>query len=382
MSLEALPSGHSFPDDESVMRRALLIAQQGLGTAEPNPLVGAVIVDQQRRLIAEGWHARFGSHHAEVNAIRAADGTDLSDARLFVTLEPCSHHGKTPPCANAVIEAGFHELVVGCEDPAPHVAGRGIARVQEAGIAVVTGVCEEAAQQLIAPFAMLQGSGRPWVHAKWAMTLDGRIATTSGHSQWITCEQSREEVHRLRGRMDAIITGAGTMRSDDPLLTARPPGPRTPHRIIVDRDGSSVVADSQVVKSLKEAPVTVCIAGEQPAAAERLSGLGVEVLSVETDASGRPDIGALLSELGRREMTHVLIEAGAGLMGALFDAQLVDEVHVFVAPKIVGGAQALSPVGGSGRERIPQLSDLTSLELRRFNDDVYLHGRVNRMSNG
>lgn len=379
MSLDALPTGHSFADDESVMRRALLIAQQGRGSAEPNPLVGAVIVDRDRRLVAEGWHARFGSDHAEVNAIRAAAGTDLRSTRLFVTLEPCSHHGKTPPCADAVIASEFAEVVVGCQDPAPHVCGRGIARMQQAGLSVTTGVCEDAARELIAPFVMLQTSRRPWVHAKWAMTLDGRIAASSGHSQWITCEQSREEVHRLRGQMDAIITGAGTMRSDDPQLTARPPGPRTAVRILLDRDGGSLEPNSRLIRTRMDAPVIVCVSDQQPVAPlEPLQNAGVEVLPVAPDSAGRPDVGALLSELGQREMTHVLIEAGAGLMGSFFDARLIDEVHVFVAPKIVGGNAALSPVGGNGRDQIPSLSDLTSVELRRFADDIYLHGRIRK----
>lgn len=377
MSVETLPPGDPFPDDESVMRRALLIAQQGRGFVEPNPMVGAVIVDQQRRFIAEGWHAQFGSDHAEVAAIRAAGG-NTSGHRLFVTLEPCSHHGKTPPCAQAVADAGFAEVVIGCQDPAEHVSGKGIAQLQSAGVSVVTDVCVREAQALIAPFRMLHQHQRPWVHAKWAMTLDGRIASRSGHSQWITGERSREEVHRLRGRVDAIITGAGTVRSDDPELTARPAGPRTPMRIVLDRDGSSVREESRLVQTLAAAPVLVCLSDKQPSAAERLKALGVNVLPLPCDSEGRLCVISLLQELGRQQMTHVLIEAGAGVLGAFFDAQLIDEVHAFVAPKIVGGADSLSPIGGVGRNTIPQVSDLITPGVHRFEDDVLIHGRINR----
>lgn len=381
MALKTLATGHQFADDESIMHRALQIALQGRGRAEPNPLVGAVIVDHERRFLAEGWHVRFGSDHAEIAAIKAAASAAASTVgmRLFVTLEPCSHHGKTPPCADAVIAAGFQEVVIGCQDPAPHVSGQGVARLRDAGISVVIGFSELAAQELLAPFTMLQQNQRPWVHAKWAMTLDGCIAASSGHSQWITCERSREEVHQLRGVVDVVVTGAGTVRSDDPRLTARPAGPRTATRVVLDGDGTSIHAESQLVKTLAEAPLIVCLSDGQPAAvAERIQNLGAEVLRLPPDSAGRLCVRSLLKELGRREMTHVLVEAGGGVMGAFFDAELIDEVHVFVAPKLVGGSAALSPVGGTGRDQIPKLSDLSSMQIERLDDDVLIRGRVVR----
>ncbi len=379
MTPETLPPDYLFSDDESVMHRALLIAQQGRGHAEPNPLVGAVIVDHQRRFIAEGWHARFGSDHAEIAAIKVADAARTADARLFVTLEPCSHQGKTPPCVDAVIAARFQEVVIGCQDPAVHASGRGIEKLRDANVSVLIGCCEPAAQALIAPFAMLQQHKRPWVHAKWAMTLDGRIASSSGHSKWISCERSRDEVHRLRGMMDAIITGAGTVRSDDPKLTARPSGPRTATRIVLDSDGCSVRATSQLMNTLDQAPVIVCVSDHQPAAVcERLQSSGVEVLRLPSDGAGRLSVRSLLEELGRRDMTHVLLEAGGELMGAFFDAQWIDEVHVFVAPKLVGGSGAISPIAGIGRSQIPQQGDLKSMQIQRLDGDTLIQGRIDR----
>ena len=377
MSPEVLARDHIFPDDESVMRRALLIARHGRGTAEPNPLVGAVIVDDRRRFISEGWHAQFGSDHAEIVAIRAAPVT--AGMRLFVTLEPCSHQGQTPPCANAVVAAGFAEVVIGCRDPAPHVSGQGISRLQEYDISVVTGICGAEACELIAPFSMLQLNRRPWVHAKWAMTLDGRIATSSGHSKWITGEQSRRETHSLRGVMDAIITGAGTIRSDDPELTARPPGPRVATRIVLDSGGNSIHGELRLMATVAAAPVLVCLADDEPVGTvQRLENLGAEALKLPRTGHGQLCIHSLLGELGRRNMTNVLIEAGAGVLGTFFDAQLIDEIHAFIAPKLIGGTGALSPIGGTGRKTVPALPDMNPVHAKQFGDDVLVHGRIRR----
>lgn len=365
-----------FADDQSVMNRALTLAARGVGFVEPNPAVGAVIVDDEFRFIAEGFHQQFGEAHAEVNAIAAA-GQQIRGAQLFVTLEPCSHHGKTPPCADAVIAAGFRRVIIGCEDPAPHTAGQGIAKLRDAGIEVVVGIRQQEAESLIAPFRKLITAGRPWVHAKWAMTLDGRIATRTGHSKWISSEASRAEVHRLRGRMDAIVTGAGTVRADDPLLTARPAGPRTALRVVVDSDGSCVVPDGKLMSAINDAPVLICV--REPYAGSdhlnQLADLGAEVFVAAGNDRGT-QIQRLAEELGRRKLTNVLLEAGTGLLGTFFDQQLVDEVHVFVAPKIVGGTAALSPVGGTGQPEIPQLASLQNININRFEHDVLIEGRI------
>jgi diaminohydroxyphosphoribosylaminopyrimidine deaminase/5-amino-6-(5-phosphoribosylamino)uracil reductase len=224
-------------------------------------------------------------------------------------------------------------------------------------------------------------AGRPWVHAKWAMTLDGRIASRTGHSKWITNEQSRAEVHRLRGRMDALITGSGTVRADDPQLTVRPSGVRTPMRVVLDSTGTSVHPDSQLIRTLDVAPVLLATSAEQADSdhVQDLAAAGVQVLPLQKQTPG-DRVAELLQELGRRQCTNVLLECGGRLMGQFFDAELVDELHVFVAPKIVGGQEALSPVGGLGLEQVRALESLTRVDVQRFGNDVLIRGRLTRSS--
>lgn len=357
------------------MRHAIQLAQRGLGAVEPNPLVGAVIVDDQLQLISEGWHQQFGGPHAEVHAIAAA-GERARGATLYCTLEPCSHHGKTPPCAPAVIAAGIREVVIGAGDPAPHVNGRGIALLREAGLTVTTGICDAEATRLIAPFRRLVLDGLPWVHAKWAMSLDGRIATRTGDSKWITNEQSRANAHKLRAHCDAIIVGVTTVLLDDPQLTARPAGSRAATRVVLDSQARTPLS-SQLVQSAQDAPVLVVASPTAPS--HRLSSLkaaGVEVLQLagESVTPDRPSLRLLCLELGRRKMTHVLIEGGAGVLGAAFDANLVNECHVYVAPLIIGGQTALSPIGGLGVERMNQVRALGNMHVARLGGDTYIHG--------
>ncbi len=358
------------------MQLALQHARRGEGYVEPNPMVGAVVASADGAVISTGHHQRFGEPHAEINAIQAA-GVATVGNDLYVTLEPCSHFGKTPPCADAVIKAGFRRVFVGCQDPAPHVAGQGIQRLRDAGLEVTVGICESEARRLIAPFEMLMLQRRPWVHAKWAMTLDGRIASRTGHSRWISSDASRALVHQLRSRMDAIITGAGTVRSDDPLLTARPAGPRTPLRVVIDADGSSLHADTRLVKSLSQGPVLVCVADD--AATDhvgRLRSLGVEVVACAVSEPRRIDLRAVMAELGRRGCTNVLTEAGSAILGSLFDSSLIDEVHIFIAPRLVGGTSARAPIGGLGRESIPAIPNVTHIRQTSIGDDLLIEGDV------
>lgn len=358
---------------ETWMRHALELAQRGLGKVEPNPAVGAVVVDDAGNLISVGWHETFGGPHAEIHALAAA-GTAARGATLFVTLEPCCHFGKTPPCSKAVISAGIRRVYIATPDPAPYVNGGGIAELREAGVDVDVGLLQFEAARLIAPFVHLTKNRRPWIHAKWAMTLDGKIATRTGHSQWITNEASRAVVHQLRGRMDAILIGIGTALADDPLLTARPAGVRTAARIVLDSK-ARLPLESQLVRTAREARVIAITAETAPDdRRQRLQDAGVEVLNFECGADGHPDIFGLSDELGRRKLTNVLLEGGSRVLGSYFDAGLINEVHVFIAPKLVGGHLATSVISGRGLDRIPDHSMLDHPETAFLDGDIYVHG--------
>jgi len=357
-------------DEESWMRRALELAERGRGAVEPNPLVGAVIV-KGGEVVGEGWHQRYGQAHAEVNALEQA-GELARGATLFVTLEPCCHHGKTPPCTEAVLRAGIRHVVAAMSDPFPQVSGKGAEILRIAGLLVEVGLCEAEARRLNAPYLKLLATGRPYVHAKWAMTLDGKIATASGDSKWISNEASRRRVHELRGRMDGIVVGIGTALADDPQLTARPAGPRTATRIVLDSQ-CRMPPGSVLARTARETPTLVVTA---PAVlAERqmmLENLGCEVLHL---AEERPDVHALLAELGRRRMTNVLVEGGSAVLGSFLDAAAIDEVHVFIAPRLAGGAKAFTPVGGHGVDAIRQALRLEAIAVELIEGDVYWHGR-------
>jgi diaminohydroxyphosphoribosylaminopyrimidine deaminase/5-amino-6-(5-phosphoribosylamino)uracil reductase len=357
--------------DREWMRRALELAERGRGSVEPNPLVGAVVV-RDGAPVGEGWHQRYGGPHAEVHALEAA-GEAAREAMLYVTLEPCCHHGKTPPCTDAVIRAGVRRVVAAMLDPFPQVAGRGADQLRAAGIDVDVGVCEAEARELNAPYLTLLREGRPYVHAKWAMSLDGKIATRGGDSKWISGRTSRELVHRLRGRVDAILVGAGTVQADDPLLTARPPGPRLPARIVLSSSGT-LPPGCQLLGTLDESPLMVATRAGKGV---ELRNAGCEVLELP-EQDGRPSVRALLTELGRRRMTNLLVEGGAGVFGSLCDERLIDELHVFVAPRLIGGATALSPVGGHGAPDMTRAWPLTRWTHETVGEDVYLHGRIER----
>jgi diaminohydroxyphosphoribosylaminopyrimidine deaminase / 5-amino-6-(5-phosphoribosylamino)uracil reductase len=357
--------------DERWMRRALDLAERGRGWVEPNPLVGAVVV-RDGRAVGEGWHRRYGEAHAEVNALAEA-GAAARGATLYVTLEPCCHHGKTPPCTDAVLRAGIARVVAALEDPFPQVAGQGAARLRAAGVAVDFGPGAAEARRQNAPYLKLLATGRPYVHAKWAMTLDGKIATRAGDSKWISNEASRRLVHALRGRVDAVVVGLGTVRADDPLLTARPPGPRTPARVVLDSRGGLPLT-SRLVRTAREARVVVVTAGPlPPEREEELRAAGCEVLAVAADA-GRPAVPALLDELGRRRLTNVLVEGGSEVLGSFLDSGAIDEVHVFIAPRLAGGAGARTPMAGRGVEAIASALRLDRREVEPVEGDLYVHG--------
>lgn len=369
------PASPSVELDSFYMRRALELAARGEGRVEPNPQVGSVIV-RDGEIVGEGFHRQFGGPHAEVEALRVA-GPRAQGATLYVTLEPCCHHGKTPPCTQAILAAGVARVVAAVADSFPAVAGRGLAELAAAGVATEVGLLADEARQLLAPYLKLVSTGRPWIIAKWAMTLDGKLATHTGDSRWISSEASRAVVHALRGRVDAILVGRGTAQADDPLLTARPPGPRTPLRVVVDTK-AVLASDSQLVRTAREFPLLVAVGQHAPAAdRDRLTRLGCEVFVSPSDTHAER-LEALLVELGRRRLTNVLVEGGGSLLGSLFDRGEIDEVQVFIAPKLVGGQAAPSPLGGTGLGPMAEALRLASYELERLGDDLYLHGRINR----
>lgn len=354
------------------MARALELALRGQGTVEPNPMVGCVIVDAGE-VIGEGFHQRFGGPHAEVVALAAA-GRRAAGATLYVTLEPCCHFGKTPPCTDAILGAGIRRVVAAMADPFPAVSGGGLAALEAAGIEVECGILEAEARRLNAPFLKLVATGRPWLIGKWAMTLDGKIATAAGESRWITGPAAREIVHRLRGRMDGILIGSGTAMTDDPLLTARPPGVRIATRIVADSQARLSPA-SQLARTAREVPVLLAVSEDAPAENCRaLTAAGCEVLRLAGDRQQR--LLALLDELGRRRMTNVLVEGGGGLLGSLVDAGQLDEAQAFVAPTIVGGQAALSPIGGAGIGSLAAALKLDDVQVEPCGDDWHFSGRV------
>ncbi|MFL5242261.1 MAG: bifunctional diaminohydroxyphosphoribosylaminopyrimidine deaminase/5-amino-6-(5-phosphoribosylamino)uracil reductase RibD [Gemmataceae bacterium] len=357
------------------MARALQLAERGRGAVEPNPLVGAVVV-RDGNVVGEGWHERFGQAHAEVNALAAA-GEASRGATLYVTLEPCCHHGKTPPCTEALVRAGIRRVVAAMTDPFPQVAGRGCQFLREAGLEAVVGLAESEAQRLNAPYLKLLNTGRPYVHAKWAMSLDGKIATRTGDSKWISSEAARQRVHALRGRMDGIVVGIGTALADDPLLTARPPGPRRPVRIVLDSMGR-LPSGARLAQSTTSEPTLIISSAEcPPGRVKHLQGLGCEVLSLPP-AGTRPNLISLLGELGRRRMTNLLVEGGSEVLGSFLDARAIDEVHVDIAPILIGGRQAKTAVGGLGVDRVAEALRLAEWEVERAADDYCLHGWIRR----
>lgn len=352
------------------MRLALAEAARGRGAVEPNPMVGASVV-RDGVLVGLGHHACFGGPHAEVAALAAAAGSARS-ATLYVTLEPCCHHGKTPPCTDAVLAAGVSRVVAAVRDPFPRVAGGGIQRLREAGLTVEVGLEREAALRLNAPYFKRLLTGRPYVTAKWAMTLDGKTATASGDSRWISSARSRALVHQTRGCMDGILVGIGTALADDPELTARPPGPRRPVRIVLD-SAARLPRESRLARSAREVPVWVAVNERAPAdRCKTLRTLGCELL--EFAGRGAIPVEPLLDELGRRRLTNLLVEGGGHVLGAFFDAGAVDAVDAYVAPIIEGGTHGHHPALGAGCSLMAQTRRLDRHEISNIDGDIRIQG--------
>jgi diaminohydroxyphosphoribosylaminopyrimidine deaminase/5-amino-6-(5-phosphoribosylamino)uracil reductase len=360
---------------EDYMRQALELARLGEGRTRPNPAVGAVVVAGDE-VVGEGYHPAAGQPHAEIFALRAA-GERARGADLYVTLEPCSHYGRTGPCTEAILAAGVARVFVGTRDPNPLVAGQGMARLQAAGVEVVCDILGGECRRLIAPFAKHVTTGLPYVILKSAVTLDGKTATSAGDSQWITNPASRAHVHQLRNRVDAVMVGIGTVLKDNPRLTTRlSEGPgRDALRIVVD-SRLQIPADAALLHL--DSPARTLIATTLQASPERLgllSGDNVEVLPV-AERAGRVDLAALLQELGRRGIQSLLLEGGAVLNQAFFEAGLIDRVMIFVAPKLIGGGDGKGIFAGHGPLRLAEAVQLQEVRIRRFDDDLLIEGEV------
>ena len=355
------------------MRLALRLAAQGIGYTSPNPMVGAVVV-KGGRVVGRGYHRRAGSPHAEIHALKDA-GSQAKTATLYVTLEPCNHQGRTPPCTEAIVRSGVRRVVVGCGDPNPRVAGGGVEYLRGQGILVDVGILEKSCLRLNEPFIKHVTTGLPLVIAKMAASLDGKIATYLGDSHWISNERSRRFVHKLRHAVDAILVGVGTVVADDPKLTTRLSGRKgkNPLRIILDTHLRTPV-DSLVTSQTKEAP-TIIATGPKPykKRRENLEGKGVEVLPLPL-VRGRVSLTELLKQLGNRDITSLLVEGGAEVHGGFFYDNLVDKVYLFFAPKIIGGNRAVPMVGGVGAGRVAEASPLRDIKVRRFDDDIMIEG--------
>ena len=373
-------------DHEEYMRRALALAENGRGRVEPNPVVGAVVV-RDDRAAGEGYHERVGGPHAEINAIRAA-GDACRGAVIYVTLEPCCQHGRTPPCSDALIEAGFAKVVIGAPDP---TQGGAAAQLRAAGVEVVEDVLRQECEKQNRPFFTLRLHGRPYVIAKWAMTLDGRIAAERGDSRWISSEESRQRVHELRSRVDAVVVGLGTVLKDDPLLTCRLPGGRNPRRIVLD-SLARLPLDCNLVRTASEAKVLVAVSEVAPhERTDALQAAGCRVLRIRSPgfrpppesvapsrADGGVDLRQVLAELSRIDLTNVLIEGGRELLTSAFKARVVDEVWTFVAPKCIGGRDAPAPLADLGLRVMQDALELEELTYSRHGRDMLIRGTFPR----
>ncbi|ALV22822.1 Diaminohydroxyphosphoribosylaminopyrimidine deaminase [Carnobacterium antarcticum] len=361
--------------DEEYMQLALNLAKKGKGWTSPNPLVGAVVV-KDGRVIGQGYHETYGQPHAEVNAVASAK-EDVAGATLYVTLEPCSHLGRTPPCSDLLIEKKIQRVVVGTFDPNPLVAGKGIERIRNAGVEVDVGVLEKECQLLNEVFMKYIITKEPFVVMKTAMSLDGKIATVTGESQWISGEASRQQVHNLRHELSGIMVGVETVIRDDPKLTARGPNSKNPIRIVVDSQlriplASTVLTQQDTAKTI--------VAATERADSERvktLKQMGVEVI-VTKEKSGRVDLRELMKTLGAMGIDSVLLEGGAALNFSALEEGIVDKMQVYIAPKIIGGKHAKTAVEGAGVADLKEAFQLNRMTAGMVGEDLVVEGYLDK----
>lgn len=360
---------------EEYMAYALTLAEKGRGRTSPNPVVGAIIV-KDGSIIGEGWHRKCGENHAEINAFENAKerGNDVTGADMYVTLEPCSHYGRTPPCAKAIIEKKIKTVYVGMLDPNPLVAGRGIHMMKDAGIRVETKILEEKCRRINEIFIKFITTKRPFTVMKTAMTLDGKIAAYTGDSKWVSGEESRNLVQHMRNSLSGIMVGIGTVLSDDPQLTCRLEGGRDPIRIIAD-SSLKIPLNAKVLKDTNciLAATKQCDKGKL----EQLRQKGISVILTEPE-HGKVNLSELMEHLGARNIDSILLEGGGGLNEAALKAGIVDRTVTFIAPKFIGGREAKTPVEGEGFAKMSQAICLENMEIRKIGGDLLIQGTPER----
>ena len=359
--------------EEKWMRRAIELAKQGAGFVSPNPLVGAVIV-RDGVVLGEGYHQRYGGPHAEVNAVGSAD-CDLTGATVYVTLEPCSHHGKTPPCADLLIEKRVGRVVIGSDDPNPLVAGKGAEKLRAAGIRVETGFLKEECDALNPVFFHYITRSTPYVVLKTAMSLDGKIATRTGESQWITGEAARQDVQRLRHRLSGIMVGINTVLQDDPQLTCRLPGGANPTRIIVDSHLRTPLTARVLTDQVQNRTIIAALESCDSAKQRAIEATGALVLCCK-ERDGRVDLQDLMTQLGARQIDSILLEGGGTLNDSALRQNIVQKVIAYVAPKLIGGDDAKTPVGGLGFAHLADAVELTDLQCEQIGADWKLSADI------
>jgi diaminohydroxyphosphoribosylaminopyrimidine deaminase / 5-amino-6-(5-phosphoribosylamino)uracil reductase len=366
--------------DRLHLERAVELAARGLGAVKPNPVVGAVVA-REGEVLGEGWHQHYGGAHAEVNAIEACGLADLDGATLYVSLEPCCHEGKTPPCTDAILQTGIRRVVVASDDPTEKASGRGLGILRDEGVEVIVadGEVATAARLLNQAFRKHARVGRPWVLFKSAMTLDGKVATRTGDSQWISGEASRETAHRWRASVDAVVVGIGTALADDPQLTARPNGTPAdpdvqPRRVVFD-SLARIPLGSQLVAHAAEIPLTVIVSrAASRSDTDALEAAGVQVL-VASGENEPARVRAALDQLGAMGISSILLEGGPHLAGSFLDAGEVDEVRLFLAPLLLGGS-ARDPLEGEGIERISEATKALTMKCESIGEDLLISARL------
>lgn len=356
--------------DEEFMREALRIAKNALGRTSPNPLVGAVVV-KDGKIIAEGWHRQAGTPHAEIHALNMA-GELARGATLYVTLEPCSHFGRTPPCAQKIIDCGIKKVVAAMKDPNPKVSGRGFELLKSAGIEVEVGICESEARKLNEIFIKWIKTGLPFVTMKFASSLDGKIATATGESQWITCLESRKFVHKLRDINDAVLVGIGTVLADNPSLTTRLIEGKSPIRVILDSK-ARISLDSKVLTDKSARTIIAVTENAPPEKISALKACGAEVIIAGYE---QIDLKMLMKMLAAQEITSILVEGGGQVHFSMMKAGLVDKIYGFIAPKIIGGSKSLTAVEGEGFLKLSEAMTLKNFTSEKIGEDILISGYV------